>query len=144
MDGARKISVDSDVTEDLSNKLGITLSDAKQTVQGFLNAAGVENLECRASYILDDHGTGIIDSNFGQAANYAIKLYYTPNVNNYSVLVLGQVGKSLENDYDYFWSYEKFKITVSKSGISEISWISPCIVSKGLRSIPAILILMKQ
>jgi len=130
MDGALKVDADSDISDDLSNNLGITLQDANKLAQDFFDATDLSFMNCRASYVIDDHGTGNVDGYIGDAKNHAFKLYYTRTIENSPVLVLGTIGEDRTEEYDYLWAYERLEILITKKGIAEIDWVSPCLASE--------------
>ena len=130
MDGAIRVDDDSDIPDTLRAKLGLTLTEAKQLVQGLLDAAEVDDMHCGAAYVVDDHGTGNIDGYTGPASDYAIKLCYSRSVNGSPVLTLGELGQTTGSEYDYIWMYEAMEVLVTDGGIIEITWNNPCDVSE--------------
>lgn len=127
MDKATRIYDDSDITDDLKTKLGITFEQAKGIVQELLDAADVEGMQCTAAYVIDDHGTGNYDGYTGPASDYAIRLFYTGSVNGAPVLPTRDC-QSAKDAYDYTWPYEMLEATVTDDGIIEVSWDEPCTV----------------
>lgn len=130
MDGAVRIYADSDISDDLKAKLGVTLAEAQDLVQGLLDAAGIADMHCGAAYIVDDHGTGNVDEYTGPASDYAIQLYYSRSVDGSPVLTLNGLGQSTGSEYDYIWMYEDMEVLVTGGGIVQITWNTPCAVSE--------------
>ena len=130
MDGAQRVYSDADIPNDLAARLGVTLMEAKQQVQGMLDAAGVEDMMCTAAFVIDDHGTGHVDDYTGVASDFAFKLFYTRSVNGVPVLPTSEFAQSGGEEYDYLWIYESLQAIVTDGGIVDISWHSPCEVTE--------------
>ena len=128
MNGALRVNDDSDVSDELVDELEITLSEAKDTAQNYLDTIGVMGMECTTAYIVDDHNDGYSDGVYSKAENYAYKLYYTRVVNNVPVLVLGDVGGM--GEFNVRWPFEQLDITVMNGEIAVVKWRSPCAVSE--------------
>lgn len=130
MDNAQQVRDDSEIPDDLEEKLGITLAEAKQEVQGLLDAAGISDMTCSAAFVVDDHGTGHVDDYTGVASDFAYKLFYTRTVNGVPVLPTTEFAQNSGDDYDYTWIYENMQVIVTDGGIVDINWYSPCSVSE--------------
>ena len=128
MDGCIKVDEDCNIPKEVMADLGFSLSDAKGTVQQFLDASGINYMKCSAAYVIDDHGTGHADNYTGEAKNYAYKLFYSRVVNRVEVLELADVGGNRK--YSQPWEYEQFEIIVTKNGIYNFRWKSPCDITK--------------
>ena len=128
MDDCIKVDEDCNIPKEVMADLGFSLSDAKETVQQFLDASGINYMQCSAAYVIDDHGTGNVDNYTGEARNYAYKLYYSRVVNRVEVLELANVGSNQK--YSQPWEYEQFEIIVTKSGIYNFKWESPCDITE--------------
>ena len=130
MDGAQRVYSDEDIPDDLKDKLGVTLADAKALVQGLLDSAGVGDMACSAAFVIDDHGTGHVDDYSGVASDFAFKLFYTRSVNGVSVLPTSEFAQNGREEYDYTWIYESMQVIVTDGGIVDITWRSPCDMSE--------------
>lgn len=122
---AIRVSEHTKIDDEILSKLGLSLKDAKDIAQSFINASGANDMVCSAAYIINDSGTGLVDGNLGGAKTYAYKLYYTRTVNNVPVVALSEIYPDSDIIYDS-WSYERVEITVIKDGIIEIVWKNPC------------------
>jgi hypothetical protein len=125
LDGAQRIYRDADIPAEMQGKLGIDLTDAQETADGFLAAGGITDMQMGAAYIVDDHGTGHVDGYTGPANNYGIELFYARSVDGAPVLAMGEVGYSMEDQYDYIWPYEMLQFIITDNGIFSISWRAP-------------------
>ena len=130
MDGAQRVYSDTDIPDDLAAKLGVTLEDAKQQVQGMLDAAGIDDMMCTAAFVIDDHGTGHVDDYSGAASDFAFKLFYTRSLNGVPVLPTSEFAQNGGGEYDYLWIYETLQVIVTDGGIIDIHWHSPCEVTE--------------
>lgn len=130
MDGAQLVYSDTDIPDDLKAKLGVTLDEAKQQVEGFLDAGEIKDMMCTAAFVIDDHGTGHVDDYSGVASDFAFKLFYTRSVNGVPVMPTSEFCQNSREDYDYPWVYESLEVIVTDGGIVDISWKSPCDVSE--------------
>ena len=130
MDGAQRVYSDMDIPDDLAAKLGVTLEDAKQKVQGMLDATGIDDMMCTAAFVIDDHGTGHVDDYSGAASDFAFKLFYTRSVNGVPVLPTSEFAQSGGGEFDYLWIYESLQVIVTDGGIVNINWHSPCEVTE--------------
>jgi len=129
MEGAQQVYGDAEIPDDLKDKLGVTLAEAKAQVQGMLDAAGVDDMVCSAAFVIDDHGTGHVDDYSGVASDFAFKLFYTRSVNGAPVLPTTEFAQNSGEEYDYTWILETMQVIVTDGGIVDISWYSPCAVT---------------
>ncbi len=125
---------------------GFTYQNALDMAQGFLDAAGIEDMKVSSLTLilvlpdsyndvlfdgnakLTDHETAMLDVRNGKYDNEAkdvrYKLELVRSVSGVQVTSDG-LSSYIDDAYGKQWYYERFTIDVCSKGISGVSWISP-------------------
>ncbi len=107
----------------------ITMAQAQQTADDFLQQVGIEGFACeRSEKVIGGSGQTYGDDVLRGNLLKGYRLQYVRMVNNVPVTYTDAESASGSRDDQsfFYWNYERFTFIIDDSGIAELQWAAPC------------------
>ncbi len=123
---------DSDVDEDMTDKMGLKPSEARQTVQELLDKTH-SGMVVDSIYLQDDEQKGNYDGIVRDAERYAYKIYCVRTVDGMPCSSVLDASEPVSGDMMApYWMYEQLVFMVNSEGIVSMEWLGPITVVETL------------